>query len=130
MKLVIKIGGAALDNEALVAEFCATVATLANAGHQVLVVHGGGAVLSRTLKELGKEPVFVDGLRVTDAKTRDTALMVLGGLLNKKLAAAVSALGPATVGVCGSDLNLCAARKKPLAQDLGFVGEIAAVHDR
>jgi acetylglutamate kinase len=56
--------------------------------------------------------------------------MVLGGLLNKRLAAAVSVLGPATVGVCGSDLNLCTARKKPLAQDLGFVGEIAAVNDR
>ena len=130
MRVVVKIGGAALDNETLVAEFCTTIAALAQQGHQLLIVHGGGAALSRTLKELGKEPVFVNGLRVTDAKTRDTALMVLGGLLNKKLAAAIGALGPATVGLCGSDLDLCTARKKPLTQDLGFVGEIAAVNDR
>lgn len=127
MKLVLKIGGAALENSELVAKFCSTVATLA-ADHQLLVVHGGGAALSRTLKQLGIEPKFVDGLRVTDATTRDAALMVLGGLLNKQLAASIGAQGPSALGICGSDLQLCIARKKPLAQDLGFVGEIARVN--
>ena len=127
MKLVLKIGGAALENAELVAQFCATVATLAKGGHQVLVVHGGGAALSRTLKNLGIEPQFVDGLRVTDAKTRDVAVMVLGGLLNKQLATAINIAGQPAVGVCGSDLQICSAHKKATAQELGFVGEIVAV---
>ena len=128
MKLVLKIGGAALENATLVSEFCATVAALAREGHQLLVVHGGGAALSRTLKELGIEPKFVNGLRVTDAKTRDVAIMVLGGLLNKRLAAAINAHDATALGICGSDLQLCVARKKPLAEDLGFVAEIAQVN--
>lgn len=128
MKLVVKIGGAALENRELVAQFCAQVAELAKAEHQVLVVHGGGATLSRMLKELGIEPKFVNGLRVTDAKTRDVAVMVLGGVLNKQLAAAIGIAGPRALGICGSDLHLCAARKKSTAIDLGFVGEIAAVN--
>lgn len=130
MKLVLKIGGAALENQELVAEFCATVAALAQAGHDMLVVHGGGAALSRTLQQLGITPQFVDGLRVTDAQTRDVALMVLGGLLNKQLAAAIGQSGQAAIGVCGSDLQLCIARKKPTAKDLGYVGEIAAVNEK
>ncbi|HEY3930426.1 MAG TPA: acetylglutamate kinase [Candidatus Koribacter sp.] len=128
MKLVLKIGGAALENSELVAKFCSTVSQLSKDGHQVLVVHGGGAALSRTLKQLGIESKFVDGLRVTDAKTRDAALMVLGGLLNKQLAAAIGARGQSAVGICGSDLQLCIARKKRLSQDLGFVGEIVHVN--
>jgi acetylglutamate kinase len=128
MKLVLKIGGAALENKDLVAQFCATVAALANDGHQLLVVHGGGAALSRMLRDLGIEPHFVNGLRVTDAKTRDVAVMVLGGLLNKQLAAAIGATGQKAVGLCGSDLHLCTAQKKAAAHDLGFVGEIVAVN--
>ena len=129
MKVVLKIGGAALESADLVAEFCSTVAALARNGHQVLVVHGGGAALSRTLKELNIEPKFVNGLRVTDAKTRDVALMVLGGFLNKHLAAGIGASGQPAIGMCGSDLHLCVARKKRLAEDLGFVGEIASVNE-
>jgi acetylglutamate kinase len=128
MKVVVKIGGAALENAGLVAEFSATVASLSREGHQVLVVHGGGTALSRTLKQLGIEPKFVNGLRVTDAKTRDVAIMVLGGLLNKQLAAAIIAQGASAIGICGSDLQLCVARKKPLTEELGFVGEIAQVN--
>lgn len=127
MKIVLKIGGAALENKSLVEQFCLTVSQLSKDGYDLLVVHGGGAVLSRTLKELGVESKFVNGLRVTDAKTRDVAVMVLGGLLNKQLASAISVHGQPAVGVCGSDLQLCIARKKPLAEDLGFVGEIAEV---
>src|ERR1019366_6439349 len=123
MNLVLKIGGAALENKELVAQFCETVGALAKGGHQLLVVHGGGAALSRTLKELGIEPKFVNGLRVTDAKTRDVAVMVLGGLLNKQLAAAIGATGQEAIGICGSDLHLCTARKKATTPDLGYVGE-------
>jgi acetylglutamate kinase len=130
MKLVLKVGGAALEDPGLVRQFCATVAALAKDGHHVLVVHGGGAALSRTLKALAIEPRFVDGLRVTDAKTLDVALMVLGGMLNKKLAAAIGAEGCEAIGACGSDLHLCTARKKATEQDLGFVGEIVSVNEK
>lgn len=130
MKIVLKIGGAALESQELVGQFCATVAALARDGHQLLVVHGGGAALSRTLKELGVEAKFVNGLRMTDARTRDVAVMVLCGLLNKQLAAAINAQGQPAIGVCGSDMQLCIARKKLLAEDLGFVGEIAKVNQR
>ncbi len=127
MKIVVKIGGAALDNTSLVEQFCLTVSQLSKNGHDLLVVHGGGAMLSRTLTEVGVESKFVNGLRVTDAKTRDVAVMVLGGLLNKQLSAAISAHGQPAIGMCGSDLQFCIARKKPLAEDLGYVGEIAEV---
>ena len=130
MNLVLKIGGAALENKELVAQFCETVGALAKGGHQLLVVHGGGAALSRTLKELGIEPKFVNGLRVTDAKTRNVAVMVLGGLLNKQLAAAIGATGQEAIGICGSDLHLCTARKKATTPDLGYVGEIVAVNEQ
>jgi hypothetical protein len=83
MKLVVKIGGAALDDHEL----------LCRAGHKLVIVHGGGAGLSRTLKQLGCETTFIDGLRVTDSKTRDVALMVLAGLLNKQLVAAIGDAG-------------------------------------
>jgi acetylglutamate kinase len=129
MKVVLKMGGAALEDKDLVAQFCSAVAALARDGHQVLVVHGGGAALSRRLKELGIEPRFVNGLRVTDSTTRDVAVMVLGGLLNKQLAAAIGATGQPAIGICGSDLHLCVARKKPLTEDHGFVGEIVSVNE-
>jgi acetylglutamate kinase len=62
-------------------------------GHQVAVVHGGGVQLTRMLKALGKQSEFINGLRVTDAETRDVALMVLAGKVNKKLVAGLGALG-------------------------------------
>ena len=69
------------------------IAELVRDGNQVAVVHGGGMQLTRTLKALGKKSEFVAGLRVTDAETRDAALMVLGGQVNKALVAALGALG-------------------------------------
>ena len=60
-------------------------------GHEILVVHGGGRIFTATLKRLGIESKFVAGLRVTDRETRDVAVMVFAGLLNKQLAAAISA---------------------------------------
>jgi acetylglutamate kinase len=95
-------------------------------GHQVAVVHGGGVQLTRTLKALGIESEFIGGLRVTDAQTRDVALMVLAGRVNKSIVAALGALGQPAVGLSGGDGLLFRARKKRTAPDLGYVGEIAA----
>lgn len=127
MKLVIKIGGAALDNKELVKKFAAAIPGLCREGHQVIVVHGGGAALSRTLKQLGCETTFINGLRVTDSQTRDVAIMVLAGQLNKQLVASMGAAGQPAIGLCGGDLGMFRASKKQ-SPDLGFVGEIRSVN--
>ena len=93
MTIVIKIGGAALEDVGTLRKCAKAIAELAQDGHRVVVVHGGGSALTRVLKQLGKQSEFVGGLRVTDAETRDVALMVLGGMVNKKVVAAIQAAG-------------------------------------
>ena len=83
MKVVVKIGGAALDDVGTLRKCAHAIVELAGDGHQVAVIHGGGVELTRTLQRLGKKSEFINGLRVTDAETRDMALMVLAGLVNK-----------------------------------------------
>jgi acetylglutamate kinase len=130
MKYVVKLGGATLEDEALLRSCAKAIATLVRSGNQVAVVHGGGVQLTRTLKQLGKVSEFVGGLRVTDAETRDAALMVLGGRVNKALVAALGAQGILAMGLSGGDGQVFRARKKRTAPDLGFVGEIAASDPR
>ncbi len=112
MKLVIKIGGAALDDKELVSKFAKTIPSLCSEGHKLVIVHGGGAALSRTLKQLGCETTFVNGLRVTDAQTRDVAMMVLAGQLNKQLVAAIGEAGQPAIGICGGDLRMFRRRRR------------------
>ncbi|MGA2904042.1 MAG: acetylglutamate kinase [Candidatus Korobacteraceae bacterium] len=126
MKLVVKIGGAALDDKQLVSKFSQTIPSLCREGHKLVIVHGGGAALTRTLKQLGFETSFVNGLRVTDSQTRDVAMMVLAGQLNKQLVAAIGAAGQPAIGICGGDLRMVLASKKK-QPDLGFVGEVCTV---
>jgi len=96
-----------------------------------VVVHGGGNALTRTLKMLGKESEFINGLRVTDSETRDIALMVLAGIVNKHVVAAIVTAGHAALGLCGGDGMAFRARKKLTpGYDLGFVGEICSVEPR
>jgi len=132
LRVVVKIGGAALDNKELVHNCARAIVDLTDGNrHQVAVVHGGGVELTRTLHQLGKESNFVDGLRVTDSETRDVALMVLAGKVNKALVAAVAALGKPAIGICGADgLTFRARKKKTNGCDLGFVGEICSVDTR
>src|SRR6201997_2957437 len=118
VKVVVKIGGAALDDEAVLRKCAHAIVGLAGGGHHVAVVHGGGGALTRTMQKLGKTSEFVNGLRVTDAETRDMALMVLAGLVNKKLVAAIGASGKAAVGLCGGDGTSFRARKRPVADGL------------
>ena len=106
------------------------IAELVRDGNQVAVVHGGGVQLTKTLKALGKRSEFINGLRVTDAETRDTALMVLAGKVNKSLVAALGAMGQPAVGMSGGDGLIFRARKKRTSPDLGFVGEIASSDPR
>jgi acetylglutamate kinase len=125
VKVVVKIGGAAIEDKAALHKCAQAVVQLAQDGHNVAVVHGGGGALTRTLKLLGKKSDFINGLRITDAETRDVALMVLAGIVNKSLVAAIALAGQPAVGLCGGDGGVFRARKKKdLQHDLGYVGEI------
>ena len=131
MRVVVKFAGALLEDEALVRELAGHVATLAKHGHEILVVHGGGRAFTATLKRMGMESKFVSGLRVTDGETRDAAVMVFGGLLNKRLAGAISAAGQPAVGISAADARCFTAA--PLVHNdveggLGYVGYLTAVN--
>ena len=130
MKFVIKLGGAAIEDKLLLHACAKAIAELVADGHRVAVVHGGGAQLTRTLAQMGKESQFISGLRITDEETRDTALMVLAGRVNKSLVAALGAHGQMAMGLSGGDGQVFRARKKKTVPDLGFVGEIAATDPR
>ncbi|GGG90788.1 acetylglutamate kinase [Silvibacterium dinghuense] len=130
MKFVVKLGGVALENLELRQACAQAIADMVKDGHQVALVHGGGVQLTRTLKQLGKQSEFIAGLRVTDAETRDAAVMVLSGQVNKALVAALGSHGQAAVGLSGGDGLIFRARKKRTAPDLGYVGEIASSDPR
>lgn len=131
MRIVIKIAGALLEEDAAVRSLAAQIASLAKSGHELLVVHGGGRLFTATLKRLGIESRFVAGLRATDRETRDAAVMVFAGLLNKRLAAAISAEGQPAVGVSAADANCFLAEPlvhNEVAGGLGFVGYLTGVN--
>jgi acetylglutamate kinase len=131
MRTVIKLAGALLEDEAIVRSLSRQIAALAKEGHEILVVHGGGRLFTATLKRLGLESKFVAGLRVTDRETRDVAVMVFAGLLNKRLAAAISAEGQPAIGISAADAKCFQA--EPMFHnaeegDLGFVGYLTGVN--
>ncbi len=127
MTIVIKLGGAAIEDASTLRKCARAIAELAQDGHHVAVVQGGGRALTRMLSQLGKQSEFVNGLRVTDGETRDVALMVLAGIINKQLVAAIQASGMPALGFCGGDgMTFRVRRKFVNGRDLGFVGEICA----
>jgi acetylglutamate kinase len=133
MRVVVKFAGALLEDLSTVRDLSRHVALLARNGHEVLVIHGGGRLFTATLKRLGIESKFVSGLRVTDAETRDVAVMVFAGLLNKRLAAAITAEGQPAIGISAAD-NACFSSAPLVHNDiegsLGYVGYITAVNVR
>lgn len=131
MRLLIKIAGALLENDETVRAIARQVAELARNGHELLVVHGGGKIFTSTLAKMGIESRFVNGLRVTDRETRDAAVMVFAGLLNKKVAGAISLAGQPAVGVSASDATCFLAEPMQLGEcgnELGFVGYLSEVN--
>jgi acetylglutamate kinase len=131
MRLVIKVAGALLEQEASVQNVARQIAELAKEGHELLVVHGGGKLFTATLAKMGITSRFVNGLRVTDRETRDVAVMVLGGLLNKRLSAAISLAGQPSIGICASD-NACFLAEPMIHGEvpggLGYVGYLTGVN--
>jgi acetylglutamate kinase len=131
MRTVIKLAGALLEDDAVVRSISHQIAELAKEGHEILVVHGGGRLFTATLKRMGIESKFVAGLRVTDRETRDVAVMVFAGLLNKRLAAAISAEGAPAIGISAADAKCFLA--EPMSRnaekgELGFVGYLTGVN--
>ena len=126
--VVVKYGGAAMGTGGFDA-FVDDVVLLRYVGVDVIVVHGGGPEVSQLMERFGKEPVFVDGHRVTDAETMDLARMVLVGRVNKTLVGRINTHGRLAVGLSGEDGLLLQARPRvdPGGRDLGFVGDVAAV---
>jgi acetylglutamate kinase len=131
MKTVIKLAGALLEDDATVRALARQIAALAQQGQEILVVHGGGRVFTATLKRMGIESNFVAGLRVTNRETRDVAVMVFAGLLNKRLASAVSAEGAPAIGISAADAACF--RAEPMIHNevegsLGFVGYLTGLN--
>jgi len=131
MRIVIKFAGALLEDDATVRALARQAAVLAQEGHEILVVHGGGRLFTATLKRMAIESKFVAGLRVTDRETRDVAVMVFAGLLNKKLVAAISAEGQPAIGVSAADAQCFVA--EPMVHNevqgsLGFVGYLTGLN--
>lgn len=124
--VVVKYGGSAMEDEALKQAVMGDVVLLTLVGVKIVLVHGGGPEISATLKKLGKESVFVGGLRVTDKETVDVAQMVLAGKVNKGLVNLIQNAGGRAIGISGMDGHLIEA--KMLDEKLGYVGEIVAIH--
>lgn len=119
---VIKIGGNIVDDAAALKSFLQKFAAI-NA-HKILI-HGGGKIATSIGKQLGIEPNYINGRRITDAATIDLVTMVYGGLINKKLVASLQSMQCNAIGLTGADANIIPADKRPVAEiDYGFVGDI------
>ena len=123
--IVVKYGGNAMIDEHLKQQVMEDIALLWLIGVKVVLVHGGGPEISDLMKKLGKEPKFVDGLRVTDKETMDIVQMALAGKVNKSLVTLLQMKGGHAVGLSGMDGGIIEARIKD--ERLGYVGEITKV---
>ena len=124
--VVVKYGGNAMINAELKHAVMRDMVLLSLIGVKVVLVHGGGPEISQMLKRVGKESVFVDGLRVTDEETAEIVQMVLAGKINKGLVAQLDNLGGRAMRICGMDGGLIQAEM--VDERLGYVGRNKEVH--
>ena len=124
--IVVKYGGNAMISEDLKMQVMEDIVLLWLLGVKPVLVHGGGPEISEMLKKVGKESVFVEGLRVTDKETAEIVQMVLAGKINKHLVNLLGEYGGNAVGISGIDGHLIEAKVKD--ERLGFVGEITKVN--
>ena len=126
-KIVVKYGGSAMLDEDLKYNVIKDVALLKLIGLKPIIVHGGGKEISKWVEKIGKEPEFINGLRVTDSETMEIAEMVLSKV-NKGLVQMMQKLGLNAVGISGKDAGLMTVTKRfPGGKDIGYVGEVKAV---
>ncbi len=135
---VVKYGGHAMVDNVLKEGFARDVCLLRYVGIQVVVVHGGGPQISRTLERMGIKSSFSGGLRITDDETMDVVEMVLGGGVNQDIVGLVCKHGGRAVGLSGKDDHFMRAERlervpeqgeegAPVMVDLGRVGRITHV---
>lgn len=124
--LVVKYGGNAMIDENLKSSVMRDLVVLNALGIKVVLVHGGGPDISQTIKQMGRESRFINGLRYTDAETAEIVRMVLAGKTNKNLADLICRNGGKAVGICGQDGHLLKCSKQ--SEELGFVGRIDQVN--
>ncbi|MCC6932036.1 MAG: acetylglutamate kinase [Deltaproteobacteria bacterium] len=127
-RVLIKVGGEILEDMNSAKSFCQDIILLRALGLQVVLCHGGGPQITKLMKSMNKEAVFVRGQRVTDAETLDLTAMVLLGNINRTLVSLLNTFGKRAVGMSGVDARLFVCRAKDPA--LGFVGEICSVSAR
>ncbi len=128
--IVVKYGGSAMASPDLQRNVIKDVTLLKLVGFKPIVVHGGGKDISKWVSKVGKEPQFINGLRVTDEETMEIAEMVLGRV-NKKLVTMVQELGVSAAGISGKDGGLLRVKKKLSGgQDIGFVGDVKQVNPK
>ena len=136
-QIVIKYGGAAMEDETLIHSVMEDVVLMKYVGIRPIIVHGGGPRITAWMDKIGKVPEFVQGLRVTDAETIEVAEMVLGSI-NKEIVSRINQHGGKSIGLSGKDANLVLAEKQEtqvtdengqtIDVDLGFVGKIIGVN--
>ncbi|MGN1078309.1 MAG: acetylglutamate kinase [Candidatus Gallimonas sp.] len=124
--LVVKYGGNAMLGDELKRSVMRDLTLLKFIGVKVVLVHGGGPEISKTLARMGIESRFVGGLRYTDEETAEVARMVLAGKVNKELVQMLGSLGAKAVGLSGIDGNMLLCGKE--SEELGFVGKILDVN--
>ena len=125
--IVVKYGGSAMVDENLKKSVISDVTLLKLVGFKPIIVHGGGKEISKWVGKVGKEPEFINGLRVTDEETMEIAEMVLGRV-NKSLVSMVESLGVKAIGISGKDGGLLKVKKKYSdGKDIGYVGQISEV---
>lgn len=128
MRILVKIGGAQLEQPGPRQQLCNAIKDALNQGHEIIVVHGGGNQIRAVGKQLGLQDRYHEGLRITDRATADAVLMVLGGLVNRNFVQSLAQSDLKAVGLTGADGNTFSA--KPLTRtgvDLGFVGSVDKV---
>ena len=132
--VVIKYGGAAMEQADLKRSFALDVILLHLVGINPVIVHGGGPQIGALMKRLGKEPQFIGGMRVTDEETVEIVEMVLVGKVNKEIVGLINFHGGKAVGLSGKDGSLIRARRRPHRLpsgeevDIGLVGEVESVN--
>lgn len=129
MRILVKVGGAPLLELAGRLRFARSIKSAQSAGHELIVVHGGGEQIRHWCARLGIEDHYVQGLRVTDEATSEVALAVLAGSVNRGLVHALDRIGAPAVGLSGADGRCFEARPLEIeGAELGYVGEVQAVH--
>jgi acetylglutamate kinase len=133
--VVVKYGGSAMVEENLKLKVIQDIILMKYMGIRPVIVHGGGSKISSHMKKLGKEAVFIDGIRITDKETMEITEMVLTGHINQELVSLINTQGGSAIGLSGKDGKLIVTKKKdPVMStenklvDYGFVGNVVSIN--